>query len=89
MRPWRSKRGRIALALVPEALLAVGLVILQHLRSPAVALAFKERDWILITDFENLTGEPVFDGSWRGRENCLSDQDIVVAARAAASSPHP
>ena len=27
------------------------------------ALAFKERDWIVITDFENLTGDPVFDRS--------------------------
>jgi len=30
---------------------------------PARALAFQERDWILITDFENKTGEGVFDGS--------------------------
>jgi tetratricopeptide (TPR) repeat protein len=29
------------------------------------ALAFNERDWILITDFKNLTGEPVFDRSLR------------------------
>ncbi len=29
------------------------------------ALAFNERDWILITDFENLTGDPVFDRSLR------------------------
>ena len=29
------------------------------------ALAFNERDWILITDFKNLTGEPVFDQSLR------------------------
>ncbi len=31
--------------------------------SPRVALAFEERDWILIADFENLTGDPVFDRS--------------------------
>ena len=29
------------------------------------ALAFNERDWILITDFKNLTGETVFDRSLR------------------------
>ena len=29
------------------------------------ALAFKERDWILISDFENLTGDNVFDRSLR------------------------
>ena len=28
-----------------------------------MALAFEERDWLLITQFENLTGETVFDGS--------------------------
>jgi serine/threonine protein kinase/tetratricopeptide (TPR) repeat protein len=34
-----------------------------HFRSPQVALAFKERDWILIADIENLTSDPVFDRS--------------------------
>ena len=29
------------------------------------ALAFNERDWILIADFENLTNDPVFDRSLR------------------------
>ena len=29
------------------------------------ALAFNQRDWILITDFENLTSDPVFDRSLR------------------------
>lgn len=29
------------------------------------ALAFKERDWIVISDFNNLTGDSVFDGSLR------------------------
>jgi eukaryotic-like serine/threonine-protein kinase len=29
------------------------------------ALAFNERDWILIADFENLTSDPVFDRSLR------------------------
>jgi len=34
-----------------------------YVQSPQAALAFKERDWILITDFENLTGDKVFDRS--------------------------
>jgi serine/threonine protein kinase/tetratricopeptide (TPR) repeat protein len=34
-----------------------------YLKSPQAALAFQERDWILISDFENLTGDPVFDRS--------------------------
>ena len=29
------------------------------------ALAFNERDWVLISDFENLTGDKVFDGPLR------------------------
>ena len=37
--------------------------------TPAQALAFGERDWILITDFENKTGEAVFDA---GLETALT-----------------
>ncbi|MCK7482664.1 MAG: protein kinase [Candidatus Moduliflexus flocculans] len=38
-------------------------------RTPAKALAFQERDWILVTDFENATGESVFDA---GLETALT-----------------
>jgi serine/threonine protein kinase/tetratricopeptide (TPR) repeat protein len=31
--------------------------------SPKTALAFQNRDWIVIADFENLTGDPVFERS--------------------------
>lgn len=34
-----------------------------YFRSPKAALAFQERDWIVIADFENLTGDQVFDRS--------------------------
>ncbi len=34
-----------------------------YFKSPQAALAFQERDWILIADFENLTGDQVFDRS--------------------------
>ena len=34
-----------------------------YFKSPAKALAFQERDWILITDFTNTTGDAVFDAS--------------------------
>jgi eukaryotic-like serine/threonine-protein kinase len=34
-----------------------------YYKSPQVALAFQERDWILVADFENLTGDQVFDRS--------------------------
>ncbi|MBP1610739.1 MAG: serine/threonine protein kinase with repeat, partial [Acidobacteria bacterium] len=34
-----------------------------YFKSPQVALAFQESDWILIAEVENLTGDPVFDRS--------------------------
>ena len=33
--------------------------------APEPALAFKERDWIVVADFNNLTGDSVFDSSLR------------------------
>ncbi len=33
--------------------------------APALALAFNERDWIIVSDFNNLTNDPVFDKSLR------------------------
>lgn len=33
--------------------------------APEPALAFKERDWIVVADFNNLTGDAVFDSSLR------------------------
>lgn len=63
--PWRRSRRRLAAAL------AVGLVVAgaggawYWTRVSAPALAFRERDWILIADFENLTGDAVFDQSLR------------------------
>jgi eukaryotic-like serine/threonine-protein kinase len=63
----RRFRGiRVAAALI---VLAFGVIPLSwwvrenYFKSPRVALAFQERDWILITDFENLTGDSVFDKS--------------------------
>ena len=64
---WRSlKPVRLAVTagvLVVAAVAAVWLASLIFFKSAARALAFEERDWILITDFENLTGDRVFDGS--------------------------
>ncbi|MBM3790647.1 MAG: tetratricopeptide repeat protein, partial [Acidobacteria bacterium] len=42
---------------------AVWWVMENYFKSPAAALAFEARDWILIADFDNQTGEDVFDGS--------------------------
>jgi len=39
------------------------IVVLMFLFLGSTTIEFKERDWILITDFENLTGEDIFDNS--------------------------
>jgi eukaryotic-like serine/threonine-protein kinase len=64
-KPW-FKPVRIALTAVvlAGAVLGAGwLAKTLFFKTPAKALAFQARDWILVTDFENKTGEPVFDGS--------------------------
>lgn len=52
-----------ALILVIAGVVAAWLGRTVFSKSAARALAFQERDWILIADFENRTGEQVFDGS--------------------------
>ena len=61
----RSWKWPIAAAALVAALGAgaAGLWIWGPFGEPA--LAFNERDWILISDFENLTGDTVFDGPLR------------------------
>jgi tetratricopeptide (TPR) repeat protein/predicted Ser/Thr protein kinase len=57
---------RLAIAagvLVVAVLAAAWLAKTIFFKSAAEALAFQERDWILVTDLENLTGEAVFDGT--------------------------
>jgi len=67
---WTGKKSlrpvRIAAAaavLLVLVLAAAWLAKTIFFKSAAKALAFQERDWILITDFENTTGDQVFDGS--------------------------
>ena len=45
-------------------LLLVGLVAWMNIGSSSnsEALNFQQRDWVLIADFENRTGESIFDG---------------------------
>jgi tetratricopeptide (TPR) repeat protein/predicted Ser/Thr protein kinase len=63
--PGRSPRRRLAAA-AAVGLLAAGVAGAWYwTRASAPALAFHERDWILIADFENLTGDGVFDRSLR------------------------
>ena len=46
--------------------------------SPQAALAFHERDWILIADFENLTGDHVFDRSLQTALTVGIQQSVYV-----------
>ena len=62
-RPWLVP-ALIALAAVAGAALAWQMWPVQ-LSISQRALAFNERDWILIADFENLTNDAVFDRSLR------------------------
>jgi serine/threonine protein kinase/tetratricopeptide (TPR) repeat protein len=64
--PRRVTRRWITAASI--AAVALVLAALQWFRpgslvAPESALAFKERDWLVITDVNNLTGDPVFDRS--------------------------
>ena len=56
-RPWHVV---VPAAIAVAAVVAI-LLFADRLRVEEPALAFKERDWVLITDFENLTGDPLFD----------------------------
>ena len=70
--PVRVERPRSRRLLWSAAALAVLAVVAAgawrastRFLTPTPALAFSGRDWIVITDFENLTGDPVFDRSLR------------------------
>jgi eukaryotic-like serine/threonine-protein kinase len=67
--PPRSPRRPLRMAAVAAAVFvaaaAFALWRLIPLPLSQQALAFKERDWILVADFENLTGDTVFDRSLR------------------------
>ncbi len=70
-KPW-FKPVRIALTAVVTAAAVLGAAWLAKViffKTPAQALAFQARDWILVTDFENQTGQEVFDA---GLETAMS-----------------
>jgi putative peptide modification system cyclase len=51
-------------ALVAELMLVVGIgTSLYLLTRPTPAIAFNERDWVVVGDLRNLTGQPVLDES--------------------------
>ena len=49
--------------ILSASLLIVALTIVVWLFRPQPAISFSNRDWLLISDFENLTGDPIFDKS--------------------------
>jgi eukaryotic-like serine/threonine-protein kinase len=57
-RPGQRRRFAVPVGLAGVAVL-LGLMFPTPIEEPA--LAFKERDWVLIADFENLTGDPAFE----------------------------
>jgi tetratricopeptide (TPR) repeat protein/predicted Ser/Thr protein kinase len=67
-RPNRRWRGSVAAAAIAVVVAGAGAALWTWPEQFGIArttLAFKERDWILISDFENLTGDPLFDRSLR------------------------
>ena len=69
--PWSSKAHRETpfwrrpLAVAVEAIAAVALVGIPvfYLTRPQPAIAFASRDWVVVGDLKNLTGDKVFDDS--------------------------
>ena len=64
-RPRRSTLAVAALVLVLAAALATLWLRPWSMLPGKPALAFQERDWIIVADFNNLTNDPVFDKSLR------------------------
>jgi serine/threonine protein kinase/tetratricopeptide (TPR) repeat protein len=68
MLPKRRNRLRTALAILIAILFITGGIIFSRRHpteklSPTVATTFEKRDWVLITQFENHTGEEVLNGT--------------------------
>lgn len=61
--PRRPLHAAVALALLVAVAAGIWWVSKTYFVSPQEALAFTGRDWVLITDVDNLTGDPVFDHS--------------------------
>jgi len=69
--PWSSKAHRetpiwrrpLAVGIESIALLLLVALPIFYLTRPAPAIAFANRDWVVVGDLKNLTGEAVFDNS--------------------------
>jgi tetratricopeptide (TPR) repeat protein len=84
-RPPPGKRRRIALAVMSLAVLGAWVAWTVTSR-PTPVEAFRERDWVLIADFENLTGERLFDHTLRAtlETALLQSKYVNVVPRAQA-----
>jgi len=75
-RRWLSSRPvRWALAVTPVLAMVVAVLWYQG-RQPA--LSFADRDWVLLSDFENVTGDAIFDKSlWTALNVSMSQSKYV------------
>lgn len=60
---WRASRTHPGRVVLTVAILAASFAAIVWLVGTRPVLSFSPRDWILITDFDNQTGEAVFDRS--------------------------
>ncbi|MDH3198635.1 MAG: protein kinase [Candidatus Krumholzibacteria bacterium] len=58
--PWHLARSRTVLIVAASVIAVTAAVILFY---PRGAMPFAERDWVVVADFDNFTGEAVFDRS--------------------------
>jgi DNA-binding winged helix-turn-helix (wHTH) protein/tetratricopeptide (TPR) repeat protein len=62
LRPSRAWRAGVVVALFTVCLVAGAIAYFRAWSSPK-AVTFRQRDWVLISQFENRTGEAVLDGT--------------------------
>jgi DNA-binding winged helix-turn-helix (wHTH) protein/tetratricopeptide (TPR) repeat protein len=60
-----GRRAWVMAGVISLAVIAVAGGTWYRIAHPKPALGFAERDWVLIADFENLTGEKAFDAALR------------------------
>ncbi|MEN8121839.1 MAG: tetratricopeptide repeat protein [Bacteroidota bacterium] len=73
----KHKKGKEKISRV-SSLVVIGSVLALFLFYSGKAISFTERDWIVITDFENLTEETIFDHSLNTAFKISIDQSRYV-----------
>ncbi len=74
-RRWSRERRR---TLAEAALVVATAVVAWLLAPPPVTASFHERDWVLIADFDNSAGEPVFDKTLKEALTIALEQSSYV-----------